>query len=36
MKYLYSFLDGKNNLIDVVEIEGTKYTMDNLGRMRYL
>ena len=36
MKLLYSYLDSSNNVIDVVEIDGTKYTMNNLGKLRYL
>ena len=36
MKYLYSYLDSSNNVIDVVEIDGIKYTMNNLGKLRYL
>lgn len=36
MKLLYSYLDSSNNVIDVVEIDGIKYTMNNLGKLRYL
>ena len=27
MKYLYSYLDSSNNVIDVVEIDGIKYNV---------
>ena len=35
MKLLYSYLDSSNNVVDVVEIDGIKYTMNNLGKLRY-
>lgn len=35
-KYLYSYLDNENNVIDVMmDANGYKYHIDNLGRRLY-